>query len=166
MPAAPATPAKQSVGKGQERHPAAPAPASTGGWGDTQDPPRAEGTPQGSAAPAPHTTAATNHTGTPGSHCRGSQTERGFLPINQALICSSPVPARGVHSTGLCQLPWHSSTVPLFFPLSLVQVGLFMSEKHKWEKGPGEDRVKYHLRVKHHLQVTLRALLNLPGWRD
>lgn len=61
---------------------------------------------------------------------------------------------------------WHSSTVPLFFCLCLVQVGLFMSEKHKWEKGPGKDRVKYHLRVKHHLKVTLRALPNLACWRD
>lgn len=77
-----------------------------------------------------------------------------------------PSASKGVHSTVLCQLCWHSSTVPLFFPFSLVQVGLFMSEKHKWEKGPGKDRVKYHLRVKHHLKVTLRALLNLACWRD
>lgn len=164
MPGASAIPAKQSVSKGQERHPADPAPGSTGGWGAQDRTPRGLGAPQSSSSPhklQPQTTQ--TPLGPPAALQRVTDRRRIFAN-KLGLDLQFPVPARGVHSTVLCQLCWHSSTLPLFFSSSPVQVGLFMSEKHKWEKGPGKDRVKYHLRVKHHLKVTLR--LNLNCWRD
>lgn len=171
MPVVAAIQAKQSVSKGQERHPADPAAVSTRGRGLT-----AQDTPSAAAAPRralqhqlPTKLQLSNHTSTPGPiSCtsfpalhRVTDTKRisaNKLGLDLQLPCASKGCAEhSVVST------WHSSTVPLFFCLRLVQVGLFMSEKHKWEKGPGKDRVKYHLRVKHHLKVTLRALLNLPA---
>lgn len=164
MPGASAIPAKRSVSKGQERHPADPAPGSTGGWGHRTGPPKGWGHLR---APAPHTNCnhkPHKHPWVPPAALQRVTDRKRIFANKLGLDLQLPVPARGVHSTVLCQLCWHSSTLPLFFSSSPVQVGLFMSEKHKWEKGPGKDRVKYHLRVKHHLKVTLR--LNLDCWRD